>query len=230
MYKCIYSILCTKIYSICMCVWVIYAFQLCINIKIYSIYLLCTPLLSQNSHLSIEEFHNKLQEATNFPLRPFVIPFLKVIYRKEKGEKNIFVNYLSRHFLIDYEKQKQANLPLLQRELAQCASLAKQTPQQYFARHHHVLLSDGLEGSVVEQLNENGKRPSPDKSKEEAPSTKRHCNSSPTSINLPLGGGPIRLEDISLSRELREREMSQMRERVERERRMGSFSKCRIGV
>ncbi|CAD5117784.1 DgyrCDS6535 [Dimorphilus gyrociliatus] len=147
-----------------------------------------------NSHLSIEEFHNKLQEATNFPLRPFVIPFLK------------------------------ANLPLLQRELAQCASLAKQTPQQYFARHHHVLLSDGLEGSVVEQLNENGKRPSPDKTKEEAPSTKRHCNSSPTSINLPIGGGPIRLEDISLSRELREREMSQMRERVERERRMGSFN------
>lgn len=32
----------------------------------------------QNSHLSIEEFHSKLQEATNFPLRPFVIPFLKV--------------------------------------------------------------------------------------------------------------------------------------------------------
>ena len=32
----------------------------------------------QNSHLSIEEFHAKLQEATNFPLRPFVIPFLKV--------------------------------------------------------------------------------------------------------------------------------------------------------
>ncbi len=31
-----------------------------------------------NNHLSIEEFHGKLQEATNFPLRPFVIPFLKV--------------------------------------------------------------------------------------------------------------------------------------------------------
>lgn len=35
------------------------------------------PLL-QNSTLTIEEFHSKLQEATNFPLRPFVIPFLKV--------------------------------------------------------------------------------------------------------------------------------------------------------
>lgn len=37
------------------------------------------PRLSpQNSTLTIEEFHAKLQEATNFPLRPFVIPFLKV--------------------------------------------------------------------------------------------------------------------------------------------------------
>ena len=41
----------------------------------------------QNSAISIEDFHSKLQETTSFPLRPFVIPFLK------------------------------ANLPLLQREL-----------------------------------------------------------------------------------------------------------------
>ena len=34
--------------------------------------------LSQNSTVTIEEFHSRLQEATNFPLRPFVIPFLKV--------------------------------------------------------------------------------------------------------------------------------------------------------
>lgn len=34
--------------------------------------------LLQNSSLTIEEFHSRLQEATNFPLRPFVIPFLKV--------------------------------------------------------------------------------------------------------------------------------------------------------
>lgn len=34
----------------------------------------------QNSTLTIEEFHSKLQEATNFPLRPFVIPFLKVLH------------------------------------------------------------------------------------------------------------------------------------------------------
>ena len=31
-----------------------------------------------NSTISIEDFHNRLQETTNFPLRPFVIPFLKV--------------------------------------------------------------------------------------------------------------------------------------------------------
>ena len=36
---------------------------------------------AQNSTLTIEEFHSKLQEATNFPLRPFVIPFLKVSRR-----------------------------------------------------------------------------------------------------------------------------------------------------
>ena len=38
----------------------------------------------QNNHLSIEEFHAKLQEATNFPLRPFVIPFLKVSAKKSE--------------------------------------------------------------------------------------------------------------------------------------------------
>jgi hypothetical protein len=45
--------------------WFTYALKVC-------------SLIFQNSHLSIEEFHSKLQEATNFPLRPFVIPFLKV--------------------------------------------------------------------------------------------------------------------------------------------------------
>lgn len=34
--------------------------------------------LLQNATLTIEEFHARLQEATNFPLRPFVVPFLKV--------------------------------------------------------------------------------------------------------------------------------------------------------
>lgn len=54
----------------------------------------------QNSTLTIEEFHSKLQEATNFPLRPFVIPFLKVnkdstlqatgmVYAKAPGREGI---------------------------------------------------------------------------------------------------------------------------------------------
>lgn len=51
-----------------------------------------------NSGISVEEFHQQLQDATNFPLRPFVIPFLK------------------------------ANLPLLQQELQQCSHLAKRSP------------------------------------------------------------------------------------------------------
>ena len=48
-----------------------------------------------NSTVTIEEFHCKLQEATNFPLHPFFIPFLK------------------------------ANLSLLQQELLHCARTAK---------------------------------------------------------------------------------------------------------
>jgi hypothetical protein len=32
----------------------------------------------KNNALSVEEFHGKLQAATNFPLRPFALPFLKV--------------------------------------------------------------------------------------------------------------------------------------------------------
>ena len=47
-----------------------------------------------NNHLSIEEFHAKLQEATNFPLRPFVIPFLKV-YILIFIEQNIEINKIT---------------------------------------------------------------------------------------------------------------------------------------
>jgi hypothetical protein len=35
-------------------------------------------LFLKNNTISIEDFHSRLQESTNFPLRPFVIPFLKV--------------------------------------------------------------------------------------------------------------------------------------------------------
>ncbi|KAL5021979.1 hypothetical protein ScPMuIL_001134 [Solemya velum] len=156
-----------------------------------------------NSHLSIEEFHSKLQEATNFPLRPFVIPFLK------------------------------ANLPLLQRELLHCARMAKQTPQQYLAQNEHILF-DATHSPIESQdftmaeINENGKRRSPDRPKENGldshidaihPAKRHHPLSPRVSPNgvLNLNSGPIRLEDISLSRELRERERAD-RERSERER------------
>ncbi|KAL6065774.1 hypothetical protein STEG23_019479 [Scotinomys teguina] len=91
-----------------------------------------------NSTLTIEEFHSKLQEATNFPLRPFVIPFLK------------------------------ANLPLLQRELLHCARLAKQNPAQYLAQHEQLLLDASTTSPVdsselLLDVNENGKRRTPDR-------------------------------------------------------------------
>ncbi len=85
--------------------------------------------------MTVEEFHNKLQEATNFPLRPFVIPFLK------------------------------ANLPLLQRELMHCARVAKMTPQQYYMQNEQQLLdvkAPSTESESLMDVNENGKRRTPD--------------------------------------------------------------------
>ncbi|XP_010626695.1 protein CBFA2T2 isoform X3 [Fukomys damarensis] len=94
-----------------------------------------------NSTVTIEEFHCKLQEATNFPLRPFVIPFLK------------------------------ANLPLLQRELLHCARAAKQTPSQYLAQHEHLLLNTSIaspadSSELLMEVHGNGKRPSPERREE----------------------------------------------------------------
>lgn len=34
-------------------------------------------LYFQNNMISVEEFHHNIQEMTNFPLRPFVLPFLR---------------------------------------------------------------------------------------------------------------------------------------------------------
>ncbi|XP_063780164.1 protein CBFA2T1 isoform X3 [Pseudophryne corroboree] len=125
-----------------------------------------------NSTLTIEEFHSKLQEATNFPLRPFVIPFLK------------------------------ANLPLLQRELLHCARLAKQNPAQYLAQHEQLLLDASTTSPVdsselLLDVNENGKRRTPDRTKEngfdreplhsEHPS-KRPCTISPGQRFSPNNG------------------------------------------
>ncbi|XP_054290290.1 protein CBFA2T1-like [Macrosteles quadrilineatus] len=60
--------------------------------------------------LTVEEFHHSLQDVTNFPLRPFVLPFLR------------------------------AYLPALQRELGVHARLSKQTIAQYIRQHEHSVL------------------------------------------------------------------------------------------
>ncbi|XP_019391588.1 PREDICTED: protein CBFA2T3 isoform X5 [Crocodylus porosus] len=125
-----------------------------------------------NSTLTIEEFHSKLQEATNFPLRPFVIPFLK------------------------------ANLPLLQRELLHCARMAKQTPAQYLAQHEQLLLdanaSSPIDSSeLLLEVNETGKRRTPDRTKENGVDrdplhpehlSKRPCTMSPAQRYSPSNG------------------------------------------
>ncbi|XP_063153302.1 protein CBFA2T2 isoform X3 [Candoia aspera] len=122
-----------------------------------------------NSTVTIEEFHCKLQEATNFPLRPFVIPFLK------------------------------ANLPLLQRELLHCARAAKQTPSQYLAQHEHILLNTNTaspadSSELLMEVNGNGKRHSPDRREENnfdrepipsEPPAKRVCTISPAPRHSP---------------------------------------------
>ncbi|XP_017590613.1 PREDICTED: protein CBFA2T2 [Corvus brachyrhynchos] len=122
-----------------------------------------------NSTVTIEEFHCKLQEATNFPLRPFVIPFLK------------------------------ANLPLLQRELLHCARAAKQTPSQYLAQHEHILLNTNTtspadSSELLIEVNGNGKRHSPDRREDSSfereplptePPAKRVCTISPAPRHSP---------------------------------------------
>ncbi|XP_021424164.1 protein CBFA2T2 isoform X1 [Oncorhynchus mykiss] len=132
-----------------------------------------------NSTVTIEEFHSRLQEATNFPLRPFVIPFLK------------------------------ANLPLLQRELLHCARAAKQTPAQYLSQHEHLLLSTTLasppdSSELLLEPSERDmttKRHSPNRAKENGfherppaplePPTKRICTISPAPRHSPAHPLPL---------------------------------------
>ncbi|KAL0977878.1 hypothetical protein UPYG_G00162570 [Umbra pygmaea] len=134
-----------------------------------------------NSTVTIEEFHSRLQEATNFPLRPFVIPFLK------------------------------ANLPLLQRELLHCARAAKQTPAQYLSQHEHLLLNTTLASPpdsselLLEpsdrERDSASKRPSPNRSKENGfherpsvpvdPPAKRICTISPAPRHSPAHPLPL---------------------------------------
>ncbi|XP_030633347.1 protein CBFA2T2 [Chanos chanos] len=129
-----------------------------------------------NSTVTIEEFHSRLQEATNFPLRPFVIPFLK------------------------------ANLPLLQRELLHCARAAKQTPAQYLSQHEHLLLSTAAPSpadstELLLETGDNAKRHSPARGKENGfherppaplePPAKRICTISPAPRHSPAHPVPL---------------------------------------
>lgn len=63
-----------------------------------------------SSTISIEDFHHNIQDVTNYPLRPFVVPFLK------------------------------SHLPLLQTELVHYARAAKQSPAQYLRQHEQLVL------------------------------------------------------------------------------------------
>ncbi|XP_013780863.1 protein CBFA2T1-like isoform X2 [Limulus polyphemus] len=70
-----------------------------------------------NSSLTIEEFHQKVQDVTGYPLRPFVIPFLK------------------------------SHLPMLHSEILHFARLAKQTPQQYLRQYEQAVLDSAAHPS-----------------------------------------------------------------------------------
>lgn len=92
-----------------------------------------------SSSVSIEDFHHKIQEITNYPLKPFVVPFLK------------------------------SHLPILQTELIHFSRMAKQSPQQYLRQHEHVILDTSSHPSSEPfeifqsstDMKENGKRRSP---------------------------------------------------------------------
>ncbi|XP_067904706.1 protein CBFA2T1-like isoform X4 [Heterodontus francisci] len=91
-----------------------------------------------------------------------------------------------------------ANLPLLQRELLHCARSAKQTPAQYLAQHEHLLLNANATSPVnstdLLEVNENGKRNSPERNKENGfdrdPPAKRVCTISPAQRHSPNIGLP----------------------------------------
>jgi runt-related transcription factor 1 len=63
----------------------------------------------QAGTIGASEFHQVLQDVTNFPLKPFVLPFLKL------------------------------NIPILNREMAANASMADQTTSQYLRSHQNFL-------------------------------------------------------------------------------------------
>jgi hypothetical protein len=76
-------------------------------------------LFLQNSSISTEEFHQKIQEITNYPLRPYVIPFLKL------------------------------HLPILQTDLVHYARLAKMSPVQYLREHESLILDSSSQTTAL---------------------------------------------------------------------------------
>ncbi|UYV60758.1 CBFA2T3 [Cordylochernes scorpioides] len=94
-----------------------------------------------NSTLTIEEFHQKLQDVTTYPLRSFVIPFLKV--RVLLLHSHWYVTPIP-SYDVTVLGYVQAHLPLLQSELLYFSRLAQQTPQQYLRQHEHLLLDPAL--------------------------------------------------------------------------------------
>lgn len=72
--------------------------------------------------ISIEEFHNNLQDVTNFPLRPFVLPFLKT------------------------------HIPILQKEITMQAKLTKQGIQQYVRYHENCVLDPFCSSSELPEV------------------------------------------------------------------------------
>ncbi|XP_032320478.1 protein CBFA2T3 isoform X2 [Camelus ferus] len=122
-------------------------------------------------------------------------------------------------------RSPQANLPLLQRELLHCARLAKQTPAQYLAQHEQLLLdasaSSPIDSSeLLLEVNENGKRRTPDRTKENGSDrdplhldhlSKRPCTLSPAQRYSPSHGLPhptppphYRLEDMAMAHHFRD--------------------------
>ncbi|XP_064467075.1 protein CBFA2T1-like isoform X2 [Ornithodoros turicata] len=155
-----------------------------------------------SSTISIEEFHHSIQEITNYPLRPFVVPFLK------------------------------SHLPLLQAELLHFARVAKQSPAQYLRQHETLVLDPLHQGGEPfeifqpESVKEtSGKRRSPQEARTKEnghstegteggpPPTKRHQTAlaSPGSARLspgahghgpaPPAAGAFRFEDSSVYRD-----------------------------
>ncbi|GFU07779.1 protein CBFA2T1 [Nephila pilipes] len=122
-----------------------------------------------SSSVSIEDFHHIIQEITNYPLKPFVVPFLKSSSVSIEDFHHIIqeiTNYPLKPFVVPFLK---SHLPILQTELIHFSRMAKQSPQQYLRQHEHVILDTSTHANSEPfeifqsstDVKENGKRRSP---------------------------------------------------------------------